>query len=210
MDGTRWDSAAYRLLRSCSLLLGVACLSVLVTVPLVAQAASRVRVTTEGRQVVARTARPLPSSICSKVSAASVSAIAGFAVPAATTTTRNLAATAANYGISAVVTTCTFGAQATVAELTKDVSLVFEVTSKPITTREIRQSLAKSASASLKITVTPYSGLGVSAVDVTTTGAGVRGEGITAVVGTKVYSATVFTSLSLSKLASLVKLAETL
>jgi hypothetical protein len=210
MDGTRWSRTAFRLLRSRALLLGVAGVSVLVTVPLVAQAASRLRVTTEGRQAVARSARPLPSSICATVSAASVSTIVGFAVPAPTTATRNLAATPANYGISAVVTTCTFGAQATVADLTKDVSLVFEVTSKPITTREIKQSLAKTASASLKIAVTSYSGLGVPAVYEITTGGGIRGEGITALVGTKVFSANVFSTLSMSKLASLVKLAEKL
>ncbi len=160
--------------------------------------------------VVARAARPLSSSICSKVSPASVSALIGYSVPAATVDIRKLKATKQSYGISAVLTTCTFGAQTSLAALTKDVTLTLEVTSRPFTTSEFRQALSKVATATLKVKVAPYSGLGVPALYITTRGGGISGEGIYGIAGTRVFGATVFKPLSKSKLASLAKLAQSL
>jgi len=201
---------AFKSLRSSALLLGIVGASGLVAAPAVAQPASRSGVTPQGRQVVTRTARPLSSSICSKVSPASVSAIVGYSVPAATTFIRNLKATKQNFGISAVATTCTFGAQTSMAALLKDVTLSFEVTSRPLTTSEEQQAIAK-ASATLKFKFTPYSGLGVPAFYFRLTAAGITGQGIEGVVGTRSFGASVETkNLSKSKLALLAKLAEKL
>jgi hypothetical protein len=201
---------AYRSLRSRALLLGICVASGFVAAPAVAQATSRQAVTAQGSQLVARTARPLSSSICSAVSAASVSALVGYSVPAATSTTTHIAATKQSYGISAVNTTCTFGAQASIAALTKDVSLTLEVTSRPFTASEMQQAFQKVANATLKIKVTPYSGLGVPGVHVTETSASITGEGIYGLAGTRIFGATVFKTLSVSKLATLAKLAEKL
>jgi hypothetical protein len=202
---------AFSSLRSRALLLGIVGASGLVAAPAVAQAGSRSGVTPQGRQVVTRTARPLSSSICSKVSPASVSAIVGYSVPAATPFIRNLKATKQNFGISAVETTCTFGAQTSMAALLKDVTLSFEVTSRPLTTSEIQQAIAKASGATLKFKFTPYSGLGVPAFYFSLTAAGITGQGIEGVVGTRSFGASVETkTLSKSKLASLAKLAEKL
>jgi hypothetical protein len=158
----------------------------------------------------AATAAPAASSVCSKVSAASVSAIVGRSVPAPTTDTRTLPPTKENFGISAVVTTCTYGTSSSLAALVKDVTLQIEVTSKPITIAEIKQTLLKLSTASLKITLNSYSGLGVPALYFTTTGAGIKGQGISGVDGTRIYGASVEQPLSESKLASLAKLAKNL
>ena len=218
MDSTarnRPARPAFRSLRSRALLLGVAGAACLFAAPAVTQAASRPGVTPQGRQAVARTARPLPSSICSKVSPASVSAIVGYSVPAATLSTSTLKATKQNSGISAVVTTCTFGAQTSMAALLKDVTLTFEVTSKPMTTSEMQHAMqpviAKAATASMKIKFIPYSGLGVPAFYFSLTAAGITGQGIYGVGGTRWFGASVETkTLSKSKLAALAKLAEKL
>jgi hypothetical protein len=204
--------AAFRSLRSRALLLGIAGAACLFALPAVAQAASsRPGVTPEGRQAVARTARLLSSSICSKVSAASVSALVGYSVPAATPFTQTLKATKQNFGISAVATTCTFGAQTSMAALLKDVTLSTEVTSKPLTTSEMQQEVTKASGATFKFKFTPYSGLGVPALYFSMTAAGVTAQGIEGVAGTKIFGASVETkTLSKSKLAALAKLAEKL
>jgi hypothetical protein len=186
---------AGRLVRSISLVVGIAGASVLASAPIGAQAASRSRDA---------------ASICSKVSAAAVSAIVGYTVPAPTGLTLHEKPTAANYGISGVTTICTFGAETSVAALKKDVSLSLEITSRPLTAQEVMTVLAKSSSATLKVTVAAYSGLGVPGVYLTESGAGTRGHGILGLAGTSYFSASVETPLSMSKLASLAKLARTL
>jgi hypothetical protein len=214
MDSTaqeRLDRPVYRSLRSRALLVGIVGVSGLVAGPAVAQAASRGG-TSQGREVLGRAARPLSPSVCSKVSAASVSSIIGYSVPAGTAYTINIKPTTANFETSAVETTCTYGAETSIAALKKDVTLSFEVLSKPLTTSEIQQSIAKASSASLKLKFTSYSGLGVPAFYFSLTAAGITGQGITVVPsGTRYFGASVETkNLSMSKLAKLAKLAEQL
>jgi hypothetical protein len=158
-----------------------------------------------------REARPLVSSLCSKVSAASVAAIVGHSVPAPTANTFNQPATKKTYGVSGVLTLCRFGADTSPAALTKVVVLELDVTSKPITLSEVELATAKTSTASSKIKITPYSGLGVPAFYFTDASASVTGQGIEGVVGTRNFTATVFTkNLSKSKLSALAKLAEKL
>src|SRR5580704_12869820 len=108
-------------------LLGIAVVSVLAAVPVVAQAASSARDTSAGKQVVARAAAQLSSaSICSKVSAGAVSAIIGYSLPAATAGTVDIKATKQNDEISGVVTACTFGPQTSLTAIKKDVILQIE------------------------------------------------------------------------------------
>jgi hypothetical protein len=174
--------------------------SALLVAPLAAQAAPVSRAAT----------RQHSSSVCDKVSPAAVSALIGYSVPAATTSVRNLPATKKNHGISAVVTTCTFGPQSSLAELLKDVTLTLEVTSKPLTATQIQQGIANASTPAAKATVKSYSGLGVPGVYFTETGAGITAEGISGVSGTRIFGASVEKSLATSKLASLAKLAATL
>ena len=63
------------------------------------------------------------AATCDQVSAASVSAIVGFSVPAATASADNLKATKQNDEISAAVTSCTYGSETSVAALAKTVGL---------------------------------------------------------------------------------------
>lgn len=182
----------------CILLAGMLGAAWLLAAPLLARA--------EGSHAVAP-AGSQSSPICSKVRAASVSAIVGYALPAATASTNTIPASTENDGISAVVTTCTFGSQASIAALKKDVVLDLEITSKPITEAEVRKQLAKSGTTTLKLDITSYSGLGAPGVYVSATGGGIHATGISGFVGTKVFGADVFETLSTSKLASLARLA---
>lgn len=196
MKGSARNSPAHRLPGSLALLVGVAAASVLLAAPVVAQAASR--------------SRAASSSICSKVSASAVSSIVGYRVPAATASTVDAKPTAANFGISGVTTICTFGAETSLAALKKDVSLTLEITSRALTPQEIKTQLARLKSATLKITVASYTGLGVPGMYFTETGGGITGEGIVGFSGTTYFGASVETTLSESKLASLAKLARSL
>lgn len=193
-------------IRSCALLCAAGGSGLVATAAL-AETASQTRF---AGQVSALTATQRSSSICAKVSPASVSRIVGFSVPAPTTDVSKLAATKQNDGISALVTTCTFGAQASLADLAKDVTLELEIASKPLTVSEVRQRLNASAHEGLTMKIASYSGLGVTGFFLTETGTGIHGEVIIGVEGTKSFSATVFTNLSTSKLASLARLAESL
>lgn len=195
MDSDARNRKSRRLVRSISLVVGIAGASVLGSVPIGAQAASRSRDT---------------SGICSKVSAAAVSAIVGYSVPAGTAATRKLQPTAQNFGISAVVTTCTYGSEASLAAMIKDVTLTSEITSKALTAQEVQTQLAKETSAAIKVTAASYSGLGVPGVYFTVTGGGTRGVGIVGLAGTNYFGASTDSMLSKSKLASLAKLAQTL
>ena len=195
MDSDARKCASRRQVRSISLLVAIAGASVLASAPIGAQAASRSRDA---------------SGICSKVSAAAVSAIIGYSVPAATAITLHEKPTAQNFGVSGVTTICTFGGGTTVAALKKDVSLTFEITSRPLTAHEVKTGLAKTTSATIKTTVASYSGLGVPGLYFTETSAGIHGQGIVGLSGTTYFGATVDQPLSMSKLASLAKLAQTL
>lgn len=198
-----------RSLVSCALLLGLAG-AFGVTVAAAAQATPSPK-TVVGPTMASREARPLVSSPCSKVSPASVAAIVGHSVPAPVTSTIHQAATTKTFGISGVLTLCTFGTETSLAGLPKIVVLEIEVTSKPITLSEVEQELAKTSTATSTIKITPYSGLGASGFYFTDTSESVTGQGMEVVAGTKSFTATVFNkSLSKSKLAALAKLAEKL
>jgi hypothetical protein len=201
----------HRSLRSRALLLGIAGASILIAVPAVAQAASRSGATIQGRHTVAGTAAALSSSICGRVSAASVSSIIGYKVPPGTPYTLSLKPTKENYEISGTETICTYGAETNMATILKAVSLSFETLSRPLTTSEMQQAIAK-ASKLAKFKFSAYSGLGVPAFYFSLTESGITGQGITGVLGGRNYfGASVETkNVSMSKLAALAKLAEKL
>jgi hypothetical protein len=185
---------AYSSFRRRALLLGTVVALSLVAVPAAAQASSRAE---------------LASSYCNKVSAASVSAIVGHSVPAASLFTDKLKPTKANHEISAVVWSCTYGATTSVAALAKNVVLSLEVTSRPLTGAELQYSLSQAEK--LKMKFTPYSGLGMTAFYYTFTETGITIQGMVAISGTNNYSAGIYTKTpAVSKLAALVKLAEKL
>ena len=193
-----------------ALLLGVAG-ALAVAVPAVAQAASRSSVTMQAGHSVEGRSKALVSSICAKVSAASVSSIIGYKVPAGTSFTRSLKPTKENYEITGTDTTCTYGVETSMATILKAVTLSFETISKPITPAEMQQSLAK-ASKLAKFKFTSYSGLGVPAFYFSLTESGITGQGITGVLGTTTYFGASVESKNVSKatLAALAKLAEKL
>jgi hypothetical protein len=206
----RW---VYRPLGPCALLLGIAGAAAGITVlPAAAQAASRSEVAV-GHTIAGRAARPLASSVCSKVSAASVSAVVGYTLPAPSSSSFNLKASAKTDGVSAIETICVFGSETSTAALSKAVILALEVTSKPLTLGEVEKEIAQSESATSKFkeTFTPYSGLGRSAVYFNFSDDGITDQGIAGFNGTNIFVAVVTNkSVSKSKLAALAKLAERL
>jgi hypothetical protein len=211
MDSAARIRTVFRLRRPRRLLFGIAIASGLIASPTVANAATRAKTTTSEHGIRAQSTQPLSSSVCGNVSASSVAAIVGYSVPAATLTTFNQPATKKTNGISGVLTTCTYGVGASTAALAKEVVLEVEVTSKPLTTSEVKQALAKEATASLKIKLTPYSGSGFTGFYFTETDASIHAQGISGLVGGRTVGVTVFTTtLSKSRVASLAKLAERL
>jgi hypothetical protein len=154
-----------------------------------------------------------PTSICSHVSPASVSAIVGYSVPVATQYTSQQKATPANYHISSVVTTCDFGVETSVAGLKKTVLLESAIESKALSAAQIQASFkkAETAARAIHFKISSYSGLGVTGFYVTETVSGIYGQIITGMSGTHSFSAAVYSkTLSESKLAALAKLAEKL
>jgi hypothetical protein len=180
-----------------ALSLGAAGALSLLVVPAVAQAASAGTPTALAK-----------SSVCDKVSAASISALIGYKVPSGTGTTFDIKPTKANYEISGTNTVCTYGAATSMAALLKDVSLSYEVISKPLTTAEMQNSI-KEASKEAKFTFLPYSGLGVPGYYFSLTEAGITGQGITGVENSTHYFGASVESKTVSKstLAALAKLA---
>lgn len=201
----------HRPLRCRALLFGVAGALVVIAVPTTGQAASRAEVTIQGRHGVEGSSAALVSSICGKVSAASVSSIIGYKVPAATSYTRSIKPTKENFEISGTETICTYGAETSMATILKAVSLSYETISKSITPAEMQQSLAK-ASTLAKFKFSAYSGLGVPGFYFSLTESGITGQGITGVVGGTTYFGASVESKNVSKssLAALAKLAEKL
>jgi hypothetical protein len=198
-------------LSSRALLAGIAGAAPLLLVPVGAQAASRSGVAITRGSTDSGKPTAHKSSICNNVSAASISSIIGYKVPAGVGTTFNIKPTKANYGISGTNTVCTYGTAASMAALLKDVSLTYEVISKPITTAEMEQSI-KTAEKEAKFTFSPYSGLGVPGFYFSLTAAGITGQGITGVQNsTHFFGASVESkTISKSSLAALAKLAEKL
>jgi hypothetical protein len=206
---SRHAHPAYRCARASAVLLGIATASSFVAAP-VAQAAAAPKSSSAG--------------ICGKISTASVSAIVGYTPPAPTADTTDLPATKQNDEISSVDTSCTYGGY-TLAALPKDVILEYVVTSSPLTAAELQKGLAQAQQ--LHMTFTPIhsagkTGLGKFAYYYSFTetlvaatahhkGSVITIQGITEIEGVHEYGAAVYTkTMSESKLAALVKLAEKL
>jgi hypothetical protein len=149
------------------------------------------------------------ASTCSRISTASVAAIVGHPVPAGTFSANKVKASKADDEISAVVTSCLYGSAKSVTALGQDVIIGFEVTSKPVTGSELKQSLSQAEA--LKFVFKPYSGLGMKAFYYTFTDSGIAIQGIEAINGTTIYAAALYTKAPAApKLAALVRLAEKL
>ena len=179
----------------------------LLTVPAVAYAAMPSSSLNSGG-----TPSPRASSICGKVSAATISSIVGYKVPAGVATVFKVKPTKANFGISGTNTVCTYGGATSMAAILKDVSLTYEVISKPVTPAEIQQELKAVSKGSIKYTFVPYTGLGVPGFYFSLSEAGITGQGISGVEnGTTYFGASVESkTISKSSLAALAKLAEKL
>jgi hypothetical protein len=204
---TQSTSHLRRTIRSRTFILGVTCASVLLAAPSVALAA-----TNSGKTQASHSAKKaLTSSLCDKISAASVSAIIGYKVPAPTANTFKIKASKVNYETSGINTTCTYGAETSMATIVKAVTLSYEVISKPLTTAQMQASIKK-ASAAAHFKFTPYPGLGVTAYYFILTEEGITGQGITIVAdGTHYFGADVETAkVSKSTIAALAKLSEKL
>jgi hypothetical protein len=148
------------------------------------------------------------SSICSKVPASKIAAIVGYSVPAGQADTITLPASKTNYEIAMTTTSCTYGSETSLATLPKVVILDVETTSKAFTSAKFEQSLAKLKSDGVKMTISPYSGLGGTAYYFTESESGINAEGLSVFNGTHGYGASVESNkLSKSQLASLTKLA---
>jgi hypothetical protein len=157
----------------------------------------------------ASTHQAVATSRCTKVSPASVAAVVGHPVPAGTFSVNEVKPTKADDEISAVVTTCAYGSVASLTALGRDVIIGFEVTSKPLTGSELKDSLDQATA--LKFVFKPYSGLGMKAFYYTFTDGGVVIQGIEALNGTTIYAAALYTKAPAApKLAALVRLAEKL
>jgi hypothetical protein len=183
----------------------------LLAIPTVAQAVTHSRAVFEGNQSTAGGPNARVSSICNKVSAAAVSEIIGYKVPAATAYTLAIKPTKVNFEISGTETSCTYGAETSMAAVQKAVSLSIETISRPLTSAEMQQSIAK-ASALAKFKFSTYSGLGVPAFYFILSESGITGQGITGVLGGKTFFGASVESKTVSKstLAALAKLAEKL
>jgi hypothetical protein len=194
--------------RSFALLLSIASASGLIAAPSIAQASSR--------------SAPSAAAICSKVSAASVSKVAGHTLPPPTASSFNqtfyfnksgkssLKRTKSfNTKMSEDVTSCTYGSETSTTALLKDVSLEYEVTSRRLTTAELKAGLAQAQK--IKLTFKKYHGLGMTAYYWSFTDGGITDQGITGLAGKQEYGAFVYTkATSKSTLAALVRLAEKL
>jgi hypothetical protein len=173
-------------------------------------------------------------SICSKVSASSVSRIVGYTVPAPTTDTLTFVVDKA-LGLSATSTSCLFSVLPSATNFSpKMVSLDYEVFNKPVTLttlktaaeEEQKQVASKEKANNFKVTWSSYSGLGVPAVYYKWTASfhlpslpsgvtlpkgistNLAYQGIAALEGTKAYEAAVNNvTLSESKVGELARLA---
>jgi hypothetical protein len=159
---------------------------------------------------VARTADTSKATqACSKVSPSSVSAIVGYKVPAATGLIIKEKASKRNFGISFQTLDCTFGSPKSLAALKKSVSVSIETLSRPLTASELKTLTQRQLKAA-GLKIEPYSGFGGTSLYMTASAAGIHIQSIVTTSGTKVYGATVENTLAKSKLASLVKLAQSL
>jgi len=109
-----------------SLLLGVITALVVVAVPAAAQAATPSKDTLQANGAHHAVPAARLSSFCSKVSASAVSAIVGYKVPAGVFGTFKIKPAKENYETSGTDTTCTYGAETSMATIVKSVTLSFE------------------------------------------------------------------------------------
>ena len=120
-------------------------------------------------------------------------------------------ATKANDNIAFSVLNCTFGSGTSIAALKKSVSVSIETLSRSLSASELGALVKKEQDIpGLHFKIVPYPGLGSEAYLTTFSEAGLNVESIATESGTKVFGATVDTSTPLSKVASLVKLAQKL
>lgn len=171
-----------------------------------AQAAPRASAVTQKSGVVSHSATP---KVCSKVSAASVAAIVGYAAPAepAFSFTTRVPATKQSGGVSGVGTDCVYG------KAGHSIILVIELTSKPLSISLLERVTTASAPAGEKVNFTPYSGLGVPGFHATIVNGGVDTDEVGGLSGNTEFAAATSSSLQslpLSKLAALAKLARRL
>jgi hypothetical protein len=186
----------HRSLLTSSLVVVLVGAGVLLASPITAQAASRA---------------PHASSVCAKVSAASVSAIVGYKVPAATEYTIPVKPSKADYEVTGSDVICTYGAETSMATIVKAVSLSLENINKPLTSAEMQASIAK-ATKDAKFTFSPYPGLGGPAFYFKLVEVGITGQGLSLSTSSTHFAGVSVESSKITKsqLASLVKLAETL
>jgi hypothetical protein len=165
-----------------------------------------------GMAAATEAATSASASICNNVSAASVSAIVGYKLPAATQSVTKLPASKTNYETASVDTGCTYGADKSLADLAKTVTLDVSVASKPFTEAEIVASVKKAEELSHgDFKMVSYSGLGVPAYYLTVTEAGLHVEVLSGITSsTHSFGAAVDSTLPVAKLAELAKLAEKL
>lgn len=113
------------------------------------------------RAALASRPGPAKTTICSHISASTVSAIVGWTVPAGTYSSITLPANAKDDEISSVEQSCLYGSYTNLSHL---VSLGIGTTSKPITPAVLQKLLQTTeAAAHVKLSFKPYSGLGIPA-----------------------------------------------
>lgn len=152
-------------------------------------------------------ARVASSPLCSAVGAKAVSQAVGYTVPAATTTI-NRRMFDAKYNISATVTDCTYGSEASLADILKDVNLVYEKLSRPVPVSVIRKDLTQlSAKAGQHVTTASIGGFSGSAYYMTFQEGTIYSESIVDLDGVKVAGAVVTQKLPQSAIIALEKLA---
>lgn len=153
------------------------------------------------------------AAICKNVSAASVSAIVGYTVPAPTYYSIKVPATKKNFYISGVSASCTYGKETNTASILKAVTLDVEITSKPFTPAEVKEEISsvESTSKLFHFKIKAYSGLGTPAFYFSLSDAGYFGQGISSISGTTFFGASVSNkNISIGTVAALAKLAEKL
>ena len=158
----------------------------------------------------ASTASPA-TKLCGKVSASSVSSIIGYTVPTAVGTTVSEPASKKNDDIAFSALNCAFGAETSIADIKKSVSVSVETLSRSLTPAELEKLVQKLHTIpGVKIKIVPYPSLGNEAYLTTFSEGGITIASLAVGSGTKVFGATVQSASLTSKLPSLVKLAQQL
>lgn len=150
------------------------------------------------------------TQLCGNVSASSVSSIIGYKVPAGVGTTVSHKATKQNDDVAFSVLNCTFGSDTSIASIKKSVSVSIETLSRSLSSTELEQ-LVKGAGhtgAALQDRSVPQPRKRGVPDDVL--GARAQRREHRHGVGNKVFGGTVDTSTPISKVVSLVKLAQKL